>query len=171
MNASPWQPRTIPIPMHLLHLRQNIFSLTVWMKFRVCVVHVLGNQWVMNSVCLTAVWPPNFIHILYMEAVSIWSPRESDSKTFHPGNGMKPLSQAQQMHWSLIFPCLLFPNSRAARLSLSFSSYSVIHVFVVDVSCGFLWDYACWLGPKQNTRNIYHKQMNNRVVPGRQIIN
>ena len=25
------------------------------------------------------------------------------------------------------------------------------------------WDHACWLGPKQNTPNIYHKQMNNGV--------
>ena len=41
--------------------------------------------------------------------------------------------------------------------------YSVIHLLVVDVSCVlFLTQSACMV-PKQNTRNIYHKQMNNRV--------
>ena len=44
--------------------------------------------------------------------------------------------------------------------------YTVIHLLVVDVSCVLVWDQARWLGPKQNTRNIYHKQMNNGVVAG-----
>ena len=42
-------------------------------------------------------------------------------------------------------------------------AYSVIHLLVVDVSCVLFWDHAHWLGPKQNARNIYHKQMNNGV--------
>ena len=41
--------------------------------------------------------------------------------------------------------------------------YSVIHLLVVDVSCVLFLDHARWLGPKQNTQNIYQKRMNNRV--------
>ena len=41
--------------------------------------------------------------------------------------------------------------------------YTVIHLLVVDVSCVLVWDHAHSLGPKQNTRNIYHKQTNNGV--------
>ena len=41
--------------------------------------------------------------------------------------------------------------------------YSVIHLLVVDILCVlFLTQSAC-MAPKQNTRNIYHKQMNNGV--------
>ena len=43
-------------------------------------------------------------------------------------------------------------------------AYTVIHLLVVDDSCVLVWDHAHWLGAKQNTRNIYHKQMNNSVM-------
>ena len=41
--------------------------------------------------------------------------------------------------------------------------YSVIHLLVEDVSCVLLWGHARRLGPKQNTPNICHRQMNNSV--------
>ena len=46
----------------------------------------------------------------------------------------------------------------------SLQAYTVIHLLVVDVRCVLFLDHAHWLGPKQNTRNIYHKQMNNGVL-------
>ena len=42
-------------------------------------------------------------------------------------------------------------------------SHSVIHLLVVDVSCVMFWDQASQVSPKQNTRTINHKQMNNGV--------
>ena len=41
--------------------------------------------------------------------------------------------------------------------------YSVIHLPVVDVMCVLFWTQSVCMVPKQNTRNIYHKQMNNGV--------
>ena len=42
--------------------------------------------------------------------------------------------------------------------------YIVYHPLVVDVSCvKFLTQSVCMI-PKQNTQNIYHKQMNNGVL-------
>ena len=37
--------------------------------------------------------------------------------------------------------------------------YTVYHPLVVDVFCVRFRDYARLLGPKQMTRNIYHKRM------------
>ena len=42
--------------------------------------------------------------------------------------------------------------------------YTIYHPLVVDVSFVLFWDYACWLGPKQNTQNIYHKRMKDGVA-------
>ena len=50
---------------------------------------------------------------------------------------------------------------RAADVLYGCPLYSVIHPLVVDVSY-VLFQSACMI-PKQNTRNIYHKQMNNGV--------
>ena len=36
---------------------------------------------------------------------------------------------------------------------------------MVEVLCVLLWGHARWLSPKQNTPNIYHKQMNNGAGP------
>ena len=41
--------------------------------------------------------------------------------------------------------------------------YPVIHLLVVDVLCLWFWTQSACIVPKQNTRNIYHKQMNNSV--------
>ena len=42
--------------------------------------------------------------------------------------------------------------------------YTVIHLLVVDVACVLFWTQSvqCMV-PHQNTRKIYHKQMNNGV--------
>ena len=61
-------------------------------------------------------------------------------------------------HWKGPSICYSLKNLHAGRI------YTVIHLLVVDVSCVLVWDYAHSLGPKQNTRNIYHKQMNNGVM-------
>ena len=42
-------------------------------------------------------------------------------------------------------------------------TYTVIHLLVVDVACVLFWTQSVCMVPKQNTRNIYHKQMNNGV--------
>ena len=42
--------------------------------------------------------------------------------------------------------------------------YSVIHLLVVDVSFVLFGTQSACMVPKQNTRNIYHKQMNNGVL-------
>ena len=44
--------------------------------------------------------------------------------------------------------------------------YTVIHLLVVDVACVLFWTQSVCMVPHQNTRNIYHKQMNNGVVLG-----
>ena len=41
--------------------------------------------------------------------------------------------------------------------------YTVIHLLVVDVACVLFWTQSVCMVPNQNTRNIYHKQMNNGV--------
>ena len=43
--------------------------------------------------------------------------------------------------------------------------YTVIHVLVVDVACVLFWTQSVCMCMvlHQNTRNIYHKQMNNGV--------
>ena len=41
--------------------------------------------------------------------------------------------------------------------------YSVIHLPVVDVMCVLFWTQSVCMVPKQNTHNIYHKQMNTGV--------
>ena len=41
--------------------------------------------------------------------------------------------------------------------------YTVIHLLVVDVACVLFWAQSVCMVPNQNTRNIYHKQMNNGV--------
>ena len=41
--------------------------------------------------------------------------------------------------------------------------YTVIHQLVVDVPCVLFWTQSVCIAPKQNTQNLYHKQMNNRV--------
>ena len=43
--------------------------------------------------------------------------------------------------------------------------YTVYYPLVIDVLCVWLWDHSCWLRPKQNTRNIYHKRMIIGVCP------
>ena len=42
-------------------------------------------------------------------------------------------------------------------------AYTVIHLLVVDVACVLFWTQSVCMVPNQNTRNIYHKQMNNGV--------
>ena len=42
--------------------------------------------------------------------------------------------------------------------------YTVIHLLVVDVGCVLFWTQSVCIVPHQNTRNIYHKQMNNGVI-------
>ena len=42
--------------------------------------------------------------------------------------------------------------------------YTVIHLLVVDVACVLFWTQSVCMVPNQNTRNIYHKQMNNGVA-------
>ena len=44
--------------------------------------------------------------------------------------------------------------------------YTVIHLLVVDVWCVLFWTQSACMAPQQNTRNLYHKQMNNGVQPG-----
>ena len=44
-------------------------------------------------------------------------------------------------------------------------AYTVIHLLVVDVACVLFWTQSVCMVPHQNTRNIYHKQMNNGVTP------
>ena len=41
--------------------------------------------------------------------------------------------------------------------------YSAFHLLVVDVAFVLFWTQSACIVPKQNTRNIYHNQMNNRV--------
>ena len=47
------------------------------------------------------------------------------------------------------------------RNSGNIHDYSVIHLLVVDVLCVLFWTQSACVATKQNTRNIYHKQMNN----------
>ena len=42
-------------------------------------------------------------------------------------------------------------------------TYTVIHLLVVDGACVLFWTQSACMVPNQNTRNIYHKQMNNGV--------
>ena len=48
-------------------------------------------------------------------------------------------------------------------LSCSERIYTLVHPLVVDVWCVLFWDNAHWLDQKQNTPNIYHKQMTDGV--------
>jgi len=48
-------------------------------------------------------------------------------------------------------------------ISLFAWEYTVIHLLVVDVACVLFWTQSVCMVPHQNTRNIYHKQMNNGV--------
>ena len=60
------------------------------------------------------------------------------------------------------------PNIRLFFSFLFWSQYrySITHLLVVDDSCVMLWTQSAFMVPKQNTRNIYHKQMNNREGNG-----
>ena len=71
-----------------------------------------------------------------------------------------------EMHWSFTGGSVTKPHSLYQRREWIPRkwNYTVIHLLVVDVSCVLVRDHAHWLGPKQNTRNIYHKQMNNDVI-------
>ena len=50
-------------------------------------------------------------------------------------------------------------------LAVALVSNTVYRPLVVDVLCVLFWDHARWLGPKQNTHNIYHKRVINGVHP------
>ena len=52
--------------------------------------------------------------------------------------------------------CLIWENGG--------NKYTVIHLLVVDVVCVLFWTQSACMVLNQNTRNIYHKQMNNGVT-------